>query len=105
ANDGRLTPRKFYASQIMVRPGQSNVFHHGRRLFQLYLVDQAAKIEAERLSYLRLHQEDLRSETYSGLRDALYAADGQRREDADPNHVGRPVFLSSSFVGGPRYMM
>lgn len=106
ANGRKLTPMKYYASEIMVRAGQFNVLHHGRRLFQQYLVDMAAKIESERLLYLRTHQEDLRSETYSGLRDALFAADG-RHTEADPNEIGKPahVYLSSSFVGGPRYLM
>uniref|UniRef100_A0A1I8H7N0 ATP-dependent DNA helicase n=1 Tax=Macrostomum lignano TaxID=282301 RepID=A0A1I8H7N0_9PLAT len=72
SNDKKLTPMKYYASEIMVRAGQFSVLHYGRRLFQQYLVDMCAKIEAERLLYLRTHQQDLRSETYSGLRDALW---------------------------------
>ncbi|PAA67824.1 hypothetical protein BOX15_Mlig001551g15, partial [Macrostomum lignano] len=68
SNGKKLTPMKYYASEIMVRAGQFSVLHYGRRLFQQYLVDMCAKIEAERLLYLRTHQQDLRSETYSGLR-------------------------------------
>ncbi|PAA56554.1 hypothetical protein BOX15_Mlig008917g4 [Macrostomum lignano] len=106
SNGKKLTPMKYYASEIMVRAGQFSVLHYGRRLFQQYLVDMCAKIEAERLLYLRTHQQDLRSETYSGLRDALFAADG-RSTDRDPSDIGKPahVLLSSSFVGGPRYLM
>ncbi|PAA61494.1 hypothetical protein BOX15_Mlig031738g1 [Macrostomum lignano] len=106
SNGRKLTPMKYYASEIMVRAGHSSLLHHGRRLFQQYLVDMCAKIESERLLYLRTHQSDLRSETYSGLRDALFAADG-RSTDTNPTDIGKPahVFLSSSFVGGPRYLM
>lgn len=106
SNGCKLTPMKYYASEIMVREGQLSLLHYGRRLFQQYLVDMCAKIESERLLYIRTHQTDLRSETYSGLRDALFAADG-RSINNDPNEIGKPahVLLSSSFVGGPRYRM
>uniref|UniRef100_A0A1I8G3D4 ATP-dependent DNA helicase n=1 Tax=Macrostomum lignano TaxID=282301 RepID=A0A1I8G3D4_9PLAT len=38
SNGKKLTPMKYYASEIMVRAGQFSVLHYGRRLFQQYLV-------------------------------------------------------------------
>ncbi|XP_032871835.1 uncharacterized protein LOC116968956 [Amblyraja radiata] len=58
----------------------------------------AAKIEAERLNYFRLNQASLRSTTYKGLMDAL-------NDNHDLENIGRRIILSSTFVGGPRYMM
>lgn len=98
SNGKKLSPKAMYSYLLMVRPGVFNPLHYGRRLFQQYIVDQAAKIESERLSFLRSHQAQLRSETYSGLKDALIAADG------DATQVGQRVILSSSFIGGPRYL-
>uniref|UniRef100_A0A1I8H099 Helitron_like_N domain-containing protein n=1 Tax=Macrostomum lignano TaxID=282301 RepID=A0A1I8H099_9PLAT len=66
--DRGITIMKYYAFMIQVRPGQFNSLHYGGRLFQQYLVDQAAKIESERLNYIRLHQKDLLSERLRGLR-------------------------------------
>uniref|UniRef100_A0A1I8I3V1 Helitron_like_N domain-containing protein n=1 Tax=Macrostomum lignano TaxID=282301 RepID=A0A1I8I3V1_9PLAT len=51
--DRGITIMKYYAFMIQVRPGQFNSLHYGGRLFQQYLVDQAAKIESERLNYIR----------------------------------------------------
>ncbi|PAA48122.1 hypothetical protein BOX15_Mlig001947g5 [Macrostomum lignano] len=90
---------KFYAFMIQVRPGQFNSLLYGRRLFQQYLVDQAAKIESERLSFIRQHQKDLQSESLRGLRDALHEDDG------NPEEVGKHIILTSSYVGGPRYRL
>lgn len=99
SNNRKLTPMKFYAYSIMVRPGVMNPLHHARRLFQQFLVDQAAKIESERLSYIRTHQKELRCERLRGLRDALHS------EDGNPASVGQRIVLSSTFVGGPRYLL
>lgn len=55
-----------------------NEFNHllrGGRLLQEFLVDMAAKIEAERLNYIRLYQSTLRCTTYRGFVDALNDGD------------------------------
>ena len=82
---------------FQVRPDESNYLLHGKKLSHQYIVDNAAKVEAERLNFIKLNQASLRSETGNGLTDALDA------DDADPARIGRKVILSSSFVGGPRY--
>lgn len=56
-----------------------------------------AKIETERLQYLRINQIKLRTEIYNDLQDAMQA-------DGNPDQIGQRVLLPSSFVGGPRYM-
>ncbi|GKD06148.1 ATP-dependent DNA helicase RRM3-like protein [Tanacetum coccineum] len=70
-----------------------------RRLFQQFLVDGYTMIEAERMSFNRKQQKDLRSETYSKL--------AKLTEDPESGVQlrGKKVVLSSSFTGSPRYMM
>ncbi|XP_076256102.1 uncharacterized protein LOC143193665 [Rhynchophorus ferrugineus] len=62
-----------------------------------YLVDQYAKIESERLAYIRNNQTKLRAENYVHLQDALQA-------NEHVNGIGQLVILPSSFTGGPRYL-
>lgn len=57
-----------------------------------------AKIETERLNFIRNHQKELRADNYIHLRDAM------GRQDANAAEVGQMVVLPSSFTGGPRYM-
>ncbi|GFR06687.1 ATP-dependent DNA helicase [Trichonephila clavata] len=61
-------------------------------------VDMFAKIESERLNWIRHNQKKLRSEEYIHLKDAITATDGQLSE------LGKMVVLPSSFTGGSRYM-
>lgn len=57
-----------------------------------------AKVETERLNYIRNHQTKLRVENYIHLRDAMC------RADSEVSDMGQMVVLPSSFTGGPRYM-
>ena len=57
-----------------------------------------AKIERERLNYIRLHQQQIRVDLYSGLADAL------AKGDANADELGRKIILPSSFIGYPRHM-
>ena len=74
-----------------------DILHLGGRLFQQWVVDQFCKLEDHRLTYVRLHQGDLRADLYAGLDEAIAA-------DVDPAERGQRVVLPSSFLGGPRYM-
>ncbi|XP_055487448.1 uncharacterized protein LOC129694725 [Leucoraja erinacea] len=94
----KLTLMRYYAYRIMNRDNEFNQLLRGGRLFQQYLVDMAAKMEGDRLNYIRMNQVLLRSTTYKGLTDALH-------DDDDLENIGRRIILSSTFVGGPRYMM
>ncbi|GBP62999.1 ATP-dependent DNA helicase PIF1 [Eumeta japonica] len=73
----------------------SLIYFHG--LFSQFIVDMYAKIETERLIYIRTNQTRLRAEDYVHLRDAM-------QQDNNVENVGRLVILPSSFIGGPRYM-
>ncbi|XP_078251661.1 uncharacterized protein LOC144591268 isoform X1 [Rhinoraja longicauda] len=97
-NSRKLTAMRYYAYKIMNRDNEFNQLLRGGRLFQQYVVDMAAKIENDRLNYIRLNQASLRSTTYKGLTDAL-------NDNDDLDNIGKRIILSSTFVGGPRYMM
>ena len=58
-----------------------------------------AKIELERLNYIRNHQTHLQAEVYQGLADAVQNSDSQ----VDGAHIGKKVILPSSFTGGARF--
>ena len=68
-----------------------------RQLFHQYLTDMYAKIESERLLFIRLNQKSLRTESYIHLRDAI-------TNDKNPKNHGQLVILPSSFTGSPRNM-
>ncbi|XP_066451124.1 uncharacterized protein [Eleutherodactylus coqui] len=76
---------------------QNHIFHC-RSLLSQFLVDIYAKIETERLNFIRNNQKTLRAESYIHLKDAI------DKNDADIRQLGQAVILPSSFTGGPRYM-
>lgn len=83
----------------MIRQNETNNILKCRQLFHQYVVDMYAKIETERLLYIRLNQNSLRSEEYVHLRDAI-ANDG----NVNANELGRMVILPATFTGSPRHM-
>ncbi|CAH0393878.1 unnamed protein product [Bemisia tabaci] len=88
----------FYSFRLMTREKQSNRLFYCRDLMNQYLVDMYAKIETERLNFIRNNQTKLRVENYAHLRDAL------NKGDAKPADLGKTVILPSTFTGSPRYM-
>jgi hypothetical protein len=89
----------FYRYLLQVRgdPLRDRILH-SRRLLQRFVVDQAAKMEANRLQFLSrpATQNRLRGAIANGLVDAIVAAE---------EHLeGRPIILPSSFTRGPRAM-
>lgn len=96
-----ISAREYYNFNARFRPGHFNIVPRSARLFQQYLVDAQAKVESERLEYIRHNQDGLhghRAETVRGIRDAITAG------DVIGGNVGR-VVLPASFTGGTRYMM
>jgi len=91
----RITPMQFYSYRLQIRNG--DWIQYAGRLYQQYIVNQYAKIEQERLNYLRLNQSTLRAEVYQGTIDAINAGDVS-------NNIGHRIILPSSFTGGPRQM-
>ena len=91
----RVTPMQFYSYRLQLRNG--DWLQYAGRLYQQYIVDQYAKIEQNRLNYLKLNQSTLRTEMYQGAIDAIHTGDTS-------NNIGRRIILPSSFTGGPRQM-
>lgn len=93
----KVSANDFYAYRLMSREGEDNHILKCRQLFHQYIVDMYAKIESERLLYIRLNQSKLRSEQYIHLQDAIL-------NDGDVNQLGKLVILPSSVTGSPRHM-
>lgn len=92
-----VSSMSFYAYRIMVKIDNLNILHRFGALFNQFLVDMYAKIETERLMFLKNNQKQLRAEEYIHLQDAI-------RTDGNLNNLGRLFILPSSFTGSPRYM-
>ncbi|CAE1282496.1 unnamed protein product [Acanthosepion pharaonis] len=88
ANSERPSSHEWAASQM---------HHRSRQLFHQFIVDMAAKMESERLCYIKLNQTKLRCDSYIHFRDAL-------RNDADPRNIFKMCILPATFTGSPRYM-
>ena len=76
------------------RPWVFNSLLHGQRLFQQYVVDMYAKVEADRLLWIEKHQDEILTESFQTLRTAV--------EQRLPVFGTPRVKLPSSFVGGQR---
>lgn len=81
----------------MIRENQLNHILMCRMLFSQYIVDMYAKIESERLLFIRLNQKKLRAENYIHLRDAIM-------NEKHAKDVGQTVILPSTYTGSPRHM-
>ncbi|XP_050887850.1 uncharacterized protein LOC127093000 [Lathyrus oleraceus] len=68
------------------------------RLLQQYVIDNYVKIETGRLRWNRRNQNDIRSEVYQRLQDALHNGEN------DADNVGQRTILPSSFIGSKRDM-
>lgn len=99
-NGKSATVAKFYSYMLMYRSNDFNVLLRGRRLLQQYCADQAAKMESNRLSYTRMNQKQIRTDSYQGLHDAVEAEDGNNTIAT----AGSRIILPSTFTGGPRYI-
>lgn len=93
----KISCMNFYAYRLMIRNNEDNHILKCRRLFHQFVVDMYAKIETERLTYIRLNQKKLRTEEYIHLRDAV-------NTDGNANNVGRFTILPSTYVGSPRHL-
>ena len=61
---------------------------HSGRLFHQLIVDAWAKIEEQRLCWVRNNQKTIRAQMYAAL---------------DPKSDGRKIILPSTFIGSPRF--
>ncbi|KAL4153686.1 hypothetical protein QTP88_001519 [Uroleucon formosanum] len=94
----KVSAASFYAYRIMIRQDDVNHIVYFRSLFSQFLVDMYAKIETERLNFIRNHQKQLRAENYIHLKDAVW------RYDVNATNIGQMVVLPSLFTSGPKYM-
>ncbi|XP_036341751.1 uncharacterized protein LOC118751090, partial [Rhagoletis pomonella] len=81
----------YYTNRIMIRGNESNHILKCRELFQQFIVDIYAKVESERLLFIRLNQKKLRVEEYVHLRDAV-ANDGNIAD------IGQMVILPVTYM-------
>lgn len=93
----KVTAKEYYSYRIVLKENEYNHILNCRTFFQQYIVDMYAKIETERLLYIRQNQKKLRTEEYIHLRDAITT-------DENVENVGRLVILPSSFTGSPRHI-
>ncbi|GKC68724.1 DNA helicase, partial [Tanacetum coccineum] len=70
----------------------------GGWLFQQYMVGVFCCIEQNRLDFIRKKKNNIRSDSLSGLYDAI------SRGERDVFEVGGRIILPLSFTGGPRYI-
>ncbi|XP_076299348.1 uncharacterized protein LOC143218189 [Lasioglossum baleicum] len=97
ATTKRVSCMNFYAHRIMIRSQQCNHILKCRQLFQQYIVDMYAKVESERLNYIRYNQSKLRVEDYIHLRDAI-------ANNETVANIGQMVILPALYTGSPRHM-
>ncbi|CAN1274847.1 ATP-dependent DNA helicase PIF1 [Linum perenne] len=92
-----LSQCDFYAYRIQTRMHESTHLLLAGKLFQQYVVNAYAFVEAERLEWMRNNQTKLRAHYMTGLVDAYM------RGDTNLNHSGKRVILASSLTGSPRH--
>lgn len=63
----KTTQPVYYSFLLHHLRNQYNILNHAGLLFQEYIVHAYAQVEQSRLGYLRLNQENLRSEVYRGI--------------------------------------
>ncbi|KAG2210393.1 hypothetical protein INT45_005489 [Circinella minor] len=84
SNNETITVMQWYKYCFMFRGNNDeNELHYFGKLFQQYIVDMYAKMESNRLLYIRLNQSRLRSDLYSNVADAVLLGDN------DMGNVGR----------------
>ncbi len=86
-----------YSYRLAIRDTFSPI-HCGGKLYQQYLVDAYAKMEGNRLNFIRTKQEELRADQYKGLMDHLM------NQAEDNLKSGKVIILPSSYKDGHRAM-
>ena len=96
--DGKsITLMDFYRQHLYFK-GPHISIHRGGRLLLQWVVDIYARIEQFRLTFIKNHQKEIRSEVYQGLVDAI-------NNNTSLEDIGRRVILPSSYIGSPRFMV
>ncbi|KAH9080826.1 hypothetical protein Ae201684P_007913 [Aphanomyces euteiches] len=95
--NGKNVSLNNYARYHLYERGAFSPLHASGPLLQVFAVDNFAKVENQRLGFLRDQTNNLRSDTYRAVHDAV-------SHDVDVNSIGKKIVLPSSYTGGPRYM-
>ena len=93
----KVSALNFYRYMLMARSNNDNYVLKWRQLLNQFVVDAYAKIESERLLFIRLNQQKLRCDDYIHLQDAM-------QSDIAVSEIGKKVILPSTFIGSPRHM-
>ncbi|XP_055910737.1 uncharacterized protein LOC129945100 [Eupeodes corollae] len=93
----KVSAMNYYSYRLMVRLNEINHILNCRRLCNQFIVDVYAKIESERLNFIRFNQKKLKSEQYIHLRDAI-------QNDGNFNDIGQMTILPATYTGSPRHM-
>ncbi|XP_055910566.1 uncharacterized protein LOC129944932 [Eupeodes corollae] len=93
----KVSAMNYYSYRLMVRLNEINHILNCRRLCNQFIVDVYAKIESERLNFIRFNQKKLKSEQYIHLRDAI-------QNDGNINDIGQMTILPATYTGSPRHM-
>jgi len=96
----KISATKYYSFRLMISKNAENHMFKCRQLSYQYIVEMYAKIETERLFFIRLNQIQLRSEEYIHLHNVV-ANDGNMHSNA----LGKTVILPSTFTRSPRHMV
>ena len=65
------TMREYFTYHLQFWQDQFSILLYLRWLLQQYIIDTYTMIKAQRLSFIRHNEEELRVEIYNGLEDAL----------------------------------
>ena len=95
----KVTMREYFAYLLQFCQSQASILLPSIRLLQQFIVDAYTMIKAQRLSFIRFNQKQLRVELYSGLEDAFL------RGEHEGSSCCKCIILPSSVTSGPRYMM
>ncbi|CAN1317210.1 ATP-dependent DNA helicase PIF1 [Linum perenne] len=85
-----VTQREYYCYRLQFRADEGKTLIRGGKMLQHYCIDAFTTVEQSRLSYIRYHQKELRSDIYQGLYDAF------RRGDLR----GSPRYMKQLYLDG-----
>ncbi|XP_071718001.1 uncharacterized protein [Rutidosis leptorrhynchoides] len=96
---GYVTMREYYCYRIQHRENEGTTLLRGGRLFQQFLVDAYTSVEEQRLQWVRYHQNELQTDLYNNVCDAV------TRGDTLATSIEKRIILPASHTGSPRYMV
>jgi hypothetical protein len=100
--NGNISRTQYVSYRLARRDQQGdrefNPLHFGGKLFHQYLVDQAVRIEKDRMDFVTLNQKKLCADKYVNVTKAI--ENSSKNNDAN---IGKRIILPSSVTGTPRW--